>query len=145
MHTDTLALAGRIHLILRGPDGKIKQEIEKDNLIVQVGKNFLANAVVLTSSSPFTHMAVGTSGTAPANGDTTLGAEVARQAFSQGVAANVVTMSTTYAAGVGTGALQEAGLLNNSSGGTLLSHVTYAVVNKGALDTLTISWAITVG
>lgn len=145
MQNEKLSVLGRIVLELRGPDGELKQRIEKDNLIVQVGKNFMANAVVLASASPFTNMAIGTSGTVPALGDTTLGAEVARQAFSQGVAANVVTMSTTYAAGVGTGSLQEAGIFNAGAGGTMLSHVTYGTITKAALDTLTIQWTVTLG
>lgn len=145
MNVETLSLAGRIVLELRGPDGELKQRVDKDNLIVQVGKNFMANAVVLSSASPFTNMAIGTSGTAPALGDTTLGTETARQAFSQSVTANVVTMSTTYAAGTGTGSLQEAGLFNAASAGTMLSHVTFGLITKGALDTLTIQWTVTVG
>ena len=95
----------------------------------------------------FVAMAIGTGTTAAALGDTALQTEVARQAFtSSSVSTNVVSLSTTYAAGVGTGALTEAGILSNAvSGGTLLSHVVFSAVNKGALDTLTINWTITVG
>lgn len=145
MQNEFLPVLGRLTLELRDSCGNLKDHRDIDNLIVQVGKNFLANAVVLTSGSPFTNMAIGTNGTAATLADTTLGTEVARQAFTQGVSTNVVTMSTTFAAGVGTGALQEAGLFNNSSGGTMLSHVVFAVINKGALDTLTIQWTVTVG
>lgn len=146
MINDTLPLVGTLSLVVRGPDGQIKQEVAKKNLIVTVGKSFLANAVLASSTSPFTHMAIGTNGTAAALTDTTLGTEVARSAFTTSSRTdNVVTLSTTYAAGTGTGSLQEAGIFNASSGGTMLSHVVFSAVNKGAADSLTITWTITVG
>lgn len=142
MINETFALKGRIEIIKNG-----EVVLEKDNLIVQVGKNYLAGAVIAAASTPFVAMAIGTGTTAAALGDTALQTEVARQAFtSSSVSTNVVSLSTTYAAGVGTGALTEAGILSNAvSGGTLLSHVVFSAVNKGALDTLTINWTITVG
>jgi hypothetical protein len=75
-----------------------------------------------------------------------LGSELARSAYtSSSVASNVVSLSTTYAAGTGTGALTEAGIFNAGSGGTMLSRVVFSAINKGAADSLTISWTITVG
>ena len=141
MVNDTLAMRGDVVITLNGDT-----VLEKKNLIVNTGKNFLASAVINSSASPFTNMAIGTGTTAAAVGDTALGSEVARSAFtSSSVASNVVTLSTTYAAGTGTGALTEAGILNANSGGTLLSRVVFSAINKGAADSLTITWTITVG
>jgi hypothetical protein len=142
MTIETLSLKGAIQVLKN--DEVI---FEKDNLIVQVGKNFLASAVISSSSSPFVAMAVGTGTTAAALGDTALQAEIARAAFtSSSVSTNVVSLSNTYAAGTATGAITEAGIFNNStSGGTMLSHVVFSAVNKGTADTLTINWTITVG
>lgn len=146
MINDNMPVVGKLTLTLRDAEGNIKQEVAKDNLIVQAGKNFLANAVLSSSSSPFTNMAIGTSGTAATLADTTLGSELARQVFtSSSVSTNVVTLVTTYGAGVGTGALQEAGIFNASSAGTLLSHVVFSTINKGSADSLTITWTVTVG
>lgn len=143
---DNLTVIGKIHAVLRDEFGNVKQEVGKDNLIVQVGKNFLANAVLNSSASPFTYMAIGTNGTAATLSDTTLGTELVRQVFTSGtVSTNVVTLSTTYSAGVGTGALQEAGIFNAITSGTMLSHVVFSTINKGAADTLTITWTVTVG
>jgi len=143
---ELFALRGDLTVTVTGPDGQVKEIHDFKNLIVQVGKNFVANAILYSSSSPFTHMAIGTGTTAAANGDTTLQTELVRQAFStSSVAANVVNLSTTYAAGVGTGAITEAGIFNNSSGGTMMSRVVFSVVNKGAADSLTINWTITAG
>jgi hypothetical protein len=143
---DKLSIIGKLSLTLTGPDGVIKDSRNIDNLIVQVGKNFFASAGLSASASPFTNMAVGTSGTAAALGDTALGAELVRQVFTtSSVTTNVINLSTTYAAGAGTGALQEAGIFNAGTAGVMLSHVVFSVINKGALDTLTITWTITVG
>lgn len=124
-----------------------KVVLDKKNLIVQVGKNYLAGAVINSVSTPFVAMAIGTGTTAATIADTALQTEVARGAFtSSSVSTNVVSLSNTFAAGTGTGAITEAGIFNNSStGGIMLSHVVFSAVNKGALDTLTINWTITVG
>ena len=139
---EVINLVGEVEVLLNG-----EVAFEKKNLIVQVGKNFLASAVINSSTSPFGAMAIGTGTTAASTSDTTLQTEVARAAFtSSSVTTNVVSLTNTYAAGTGTGAITEAGIFNNaSSGGTMLSHVVFSAVNKGTLDTLTINWTITVG
>lgn len=146
MINETFPIIGKLNLVLTDSEGKVVEDRTINNLIVTAGKNFFANAGLNSSTSPFTHMAIGTNGTAAALGDTALGTELTRSAFtSSSVVGNLITMSTTYGAGVGTGALQEAGIFNAPASGTLLSHVVFSVINKGALDTLTITWTITVG
>ena len=139
---EVINMVGEVEILLNG-----KVALEKKNLIVQVGKNFLANAIINSSTSPFVGMAIGTGTTPASTSDTTLQTELVRAAFtSSSVSTNVVSLSNTYAAGVGTGAITEAGIFTNAtSGGTMLSHVVFSAVNKGSLDTLTINWTITVG
>jgi len=139
---DTISLVGEIEVLLNN-----QVVLEKKNLIVQVGKNFLASAVINNSTSPFVGMAIGTGTNAASLSDTTLQIESARAAFTtSSVSTNVVSLSNTYAAGTGTGAITEAGLFNNStSGGTMLSRVVFSAIGKGAADTLTINWTVTVG
>lgn len=144
MHVDTLKLTGKARLVLTGPDGKVKQELDSNNLVVTAGKNFVASRMVGVASNVMSHMAVGSNGTAAAAGDTTLGTELGRVAITSGTASNnVVTYTATFPAGTGTGALVEAGILNAASTGTLLARVTFSVVNKAAGDALTITWTVT--
>ena len=97
------------------------------------------------TATAMSHMAVGTSSTAAGAGDTALLAESARVALtSTTVTTNQVAYVATFGAGVGTAALTEAGILNNSTGGTLLCRTVFSVVNKGANDSLTITWTVTV-
>ena len=145
---DEVLSKGRVRIVLRDAlTGRFKEERDIDNLVVTAGKNHIA-ARMKDGGIPaqMSHMAVGTGATAPVVGNTTLQTELTRIALSVAggsVDANVVTYAATYGAGVGTGALTEAGILNNGSGGTLLARVTFAVINKGANDSMTITWTVT--
>ena len=148
MLNETLKVTGQVSIKLLAKDGSVLETREIPNLVVTAGKTFIASSMLkTTSNSPaaMTHMAVGTSSTAPAAGDTTLGAEVGRVALASSTSsANVVTYTATFPAGTGTGALVEAGILNAASAGTLLCRTTFSVVNKGAADAMSITWTITV-
>jgi hypothetical protein len=130
-------------LILRGPDGKIKQTETVHNLITTAGRNELVSRWDDGTAQP-THMAIGTGATAAAAGDTTLQTELDRNALTSRVAAtNVITMVGDWAAGDGTGAITEAGVLSAASNGTLFSRAVFSVINKAAGDTLQITWTYT--
>ena len=148
MTQEKFGTTGELGIVLRAEVGSIKESIHVPNLVVTVGKNFIASRMIGTSPSVMSHMAVGTATAIPATSDTTLGTEVGRAAFSvaASVAGNVVTYTANFAAGVGTGALTEAGIFNASGAGAgvMLCRTTFPVVNKGASDTLTISWNVTV-
>lgn len=144
---DPIKAKGSLVIVLRGPDGKIKEERKVENLVVQTGLNYIASRMKDASATAMTHMAVGTNNTAAANGDTALGAEVSlsRTALtSTNVTTNSVAYACTFAAGTGTGALTEAGIFDASSSGTMLARTVFSTVNKGAADSLTITWTVTV-
>lgn len=146
---DNFAVTGKLNIIVRDTiTGEIKVDTTIDNLVVTVGKNFIASRMAGTSSAVMGWMAIGTSSTSPVVGNTTLGTELARVAttVSGGTpTSNTVLYTATFPAGTGTGALQEAGIFNANSAGTMLSRTTYSVINKGALDDMTINWTITIG
>lgn len=142
---EQIKATGKLKIEIFGPDGEIKESLNLDNLVVTVGKNFIASRMVGTSAAVMSHMAVGTDGTTPVAGNTTLGTEVARVSLTSGTASGAVaTYVASFGAGVGTGALTEAGIFNASSAGTLLCRTTFAVVNKGASDGMTITWTVTI-
>jgi hypothetical protein len=60
------------------------------------------------------------------------------------VSTNTVTYVSTFAAGNATGTLVEAGLFNASVAGTMLARTTFTAIPKGAGDTLTITWVLTI-
>lgn len=132
-----------VHIVLRGPDGKIKQEQTVHNLITTVGRNALVDLWDDGTTKP-AYMAIGTGTNAAAAGDTTLQTEADRNALtSRTTSSNVLTMVGDWAAGDGTAAITEAGVLSASSGGTLFSRAVFSVINKAAGDTLSITWTYT--
>jgi hypothetical protein len=91
------------------------------------------------------HMAIGSGTNDPVIGDNVLGTELGRVGLtSSGASGAVVTYVASFGVGVGTGAVTEAGIFNASSAGTMLCRTEFAVVNKGADDSLSITWTITV-
>lgn len=145
-----LSVTGRLTVELHDEFGELKQSFDCPNLVTTVGKGFVASSMAKTTvntPAAMTHMAVGTSSTAAAVGDTTLGAEVAGSRTtltSTTPSTNTCVYVCTFGAGIGTGSLNEAGIFNASSAGTLLCHTIFgATVTKGASDSLTITWTIT--
>lgn len=143
-----LTMTGRLTIEVHDELGVLKERREVPNIITTAGKTFIAASLAkTTTNSPaaMTHMAVGTSSTAAAVGDTALVAEAARVALTSTTpSTNTVQYVATFGAGVGTATLTEAGILNASSGGTLLARTVYTGIAKGASDSLTITWTVTV-
>ena len=98
-----------------------------------------------TTQGAMSHMAVGSSTTAAAAGQTDLVSILgSREALdSTAVSTNTVTYVSSFEAGDGTGAVTEAGIFNASSGGDMLCRTVFDVVNKQATDSMTITWTIT--
>lgn len=98
-----------------------------------------------TTDAAMSHMAIGSGTTSAVVGDTALETELGRVSLtSTTVTNNSVAYVATFPAGTGTGAVTEAGILNASSSGTLLCRTVFSVINKGAADTLGITWTVTV-
>jgi hypothetical protein len=145
--SDRMLVTGVVLLEVHGPDGTLKTQ-RVSNLVVDAGENHIADQLASSpAQSAMSHMAIGTGSTAAAFGDTALGTETDRNALtSRTTSVNVVTYVGTWGAGDGTNsALREAGIFNNSSGGTMLARVVYSNIDKQAADTLTITWTVTIG
>lgn len=132
-----------VGIVLRGEDGEIKEAHSLWNTVTTAGKNGIAAQLLVTPDlNKASHMAIGTgtpSGTA-------LGSELDRNAFSstQTRSGAVVTYFGFWNAGDGTGAITEAGTFDAGSTGNMWMSASFAVVNKLAADTLSITWTLTV-
>ena len=148
MIRETLKPTGKLNIVLRDKDGNVKDERNVDNLVVTTGLNYIAARMTDTGiPTDMSHMAVGSGSTAAALGDTTLGTELGRVALTGAEGApsgNDIVYTATFAAGTGTGALQEAGVFNAGAAGTMLCRTTFSTVNKGADDSVTITWTVTI-
>ena len=139
MINDDLRLTGALTISL---NGVVVQET--NNLVVTAGKSWVADRMN-NANTVMTHMALGVGSNAAAVGDTTLQSELDRNTLtSTTVSTNTIAYGCTWAAGDGTGAITEAGLFDAASTGDMLARTVFSVVNKGASDSITITWTITI-
>jgi hypothetical protein len=140
-----VSLKGTWKATLRGPDGKVKTTKRGRNLITTAGKSLAADLIGVTGGTKLTHIAIGTSSTAAAVGQTALqGSELARSAATVTDPSNTVNMTVTFGAGTGTGTIEECGIFNAASLGTMFSRFLTGTITKGAADSLTIDWTLTI-
>jgi len=143
--TDKTKATGKLTVEIKDKQGNVKETRELENLVVDDGLAFIASRMKDATATAMSHMAIGTGTTAAASGDSALGTEAARVALtSTTVTTNAVAYVCSFAAGTGTGAITEAGILNAASTGTLLCRTVFSVVNKGASDSMTITWTVTI-
>lgn len=146
---DKLGIRGKLHIELFDAEGKLKDERFETNAVTALGDAHVAECLTDNSATYMGWMAVGT-GT---GGTTALNVESDRNALTSttqgsGAADNDVVYVGDWAAGDATAALTEAGILNNATvgnGGVLFVYATFSVINKGAADTLKITWTVTCG
>lgn len=149
MFNEKIKATGLVKFELFDENGQLKEQQEK-NLVVDSGLAYIASRMVGVANNVMSHMAVGTGATAAADANTTLGTESARVALDSTtiVTTTVTNDSVQYVAtfnpGTATAAITEAGLFNAASAGTMLCRTVFSVINKGALDTLKITWKVTV-
>lgn len=132
--------------------GRIKRIKKFHNLLPTVGRTAIANNLSNASPSPanilINYGAVGTNSTAAANSDVQLGTEVARNPIASRTNSNNIAYITAFfAATEAVATLREAGLFINgtatANSGTLFSRVIINIT-KGATETLTLDWTITI-
>lgn len=141
-----LNCTGKLKVEIFDSEGNLKNTKEYKNLVVQTGKNYAAIKFAGKTVESISHMALGSGTAIPANTDTTLGNELGRSAITSiSVNANTVKMIASFAEGVATGEIREAGLFNNANpkNGIMISHAQIDIITKNADDTITITWEIT--
>ena len=144
--TDELIVKGSVNVVIHDESGKQKENFTIPNLVVTTGLAYIASRMKDATATAMTHMAVGTGSTAAAAGNTALETQLGSRVAltSTTVTSTSIAYVASFGAGVATGALTEAGIFNASTSGTMLCRTVFAVINKGASDTMTITWTITI-
>lgn len=134
--------------------GKVRRFVYT-NMVVTLAKTAIAQRLSGSGSAgEITYCSLGTGTVAPALADTQLQTELVRKLISvRSVSSNVATFQTFFTTSEGNGTLREAGLFGNATGvsasGTANSGQLYCRVainrTKTSSDTLTLSWAVTIG
>jgi len=145
---ESIKATGQLKIVLKDEStGEIKVDKTIPNLVVSVGKNWIASRMKDTGlPTQMTHMAIGAGTNAADTANTTLQSELGRVSLSTAggtVSSNVVTYAASFPAGTGTGAVTEAGILNDGTTGTMLCRTVFAVVNKGSNDSMAVTWTVT--
>jgi hypothetical protein len=143
---DGLKISGHVKYELRDSNGNVKDTWENKNLVVTVGKNYLAAWLVAASQAgyfmQFIQLGEGTA--APTASDTVLETPLTpRVAGTLSSSTSVWTNVAVFAPGVATGNLTEAGLFSLTTGGTMFSRQVFSLRTKQAGDTLTVTWNLT--
>ena len=146
INTDELKITGSVNVVIHDKSGKQKENFTIPNLVVNTGLAFIAARMGTAPPTEMTHMGVGAGSTATAAGNTALGDQLGSRVSltSTTVTGAGIAYVATFGAGVSTGAITEAGIFNASTSGTMLCRTVFAVINKGANDTMTITWTITI-
>lgn len=148
MINENVKAKGIVSLVLTDENGQVK-DTQTHNMIMQVGLAYITSRMKDATATAMSHMAVGTGTTAAANSQTALVTESARVALTSTTQVTTTTTNdaiqyvATFNPGTATAAITEAAILNAASAGTMLARTVFSVINKGANDTLTITWKIT--
>lgn len=147
MFSENLKLKGRVGIVVKDKDGKVKETREENNLVVDTGLDYIASRMKDATATVMSHMGLGTGTTAAAAGDTDLETLVgSREALDSGsptVSTNTINYVCSFEAGDVTGAITEAGIFNAASAGTMLCRVVFSAVNLTSTDSISVDWTIT--
>lgn len=151
MINETLQLSGQLNIVLKDKDGNVKNELTEKNLVVNAGLAFIINRMssdVSGGKALMSHMAVGSGTTAAAAAQTALVTQLgSRETIDTTTIAGSnlekIVYVSSFEAGDATGAVTEAGIFNAASSGDMLCRTVFAVVNKAADDTMSVTWTIT--
>ena len=161
IHDETVKAIGQLTIVkVDGITGETTTTVTP-NLIVTLGKQYIAGRLKQTPQAAMTCMAIGTGVVAATLGDSQLGTEVPGTAYNSGTSRPILTSpdnpSQTGAvlkyvctfgtsSTVATYAITEAGIFDNitPAAGIMMARTVFGVVTKTAADTLTISWTLTI-
>jgi hypothetical protein len=134
---------GALHIELIKPSGQTTV-FDVENLVVSTGLAYIISRMKEATVSVMSNIAVGEGIEIPVSTDSALELEIGRSSISSTVAvSNSIVYAVTFAPGVATGAITEAGIFNNATAGTMLCRTVFPVINKQVADTMSITWTVT--
>ena len=148
---ENLKVTGKLGIKLYDSTGNLKDSRDINNLVVTTGLTYIASRMKDTAKAAMGWIQLGTDSTAAAAGNTIASIVTTGLSGTTRKALTSTTPSTSsivyiasWAAGEATGAVTEAGICNVASGttGDLLCRTVFSVINKGANDTMQITWTI---
>lgn len=148
MIKENLKLKGDVAIVLKDSTGAVKEQRTITNLVVNSGLAYIISRMAGADKGVMSHMALGSSTTAPTADDTDLLSILGvREALDTteiaGTNGEQVKYTANFESGDATGAITEAGIFNAETGGDMLCRTTFDVVNKQAADTMAVTWTIT--
>ena len=131
-------------------NGQLIETIVIPNTIMNVGKSVISSFIGsdITTGVAFDHIAIGTSGIAAAATQTTLGSERVRITTTTTQETTTTTSDTARFIGSfgisGTYVIEEAGIFNAASTGSMLARTTFTGISVGSGDSVNASWDVIV-
>jgi len=147
MNKGTISLKGRFKIAcLR--DNYLIAERDIQNTIMNVGKAEISGLILTDiGGTAFDYLAIGTDSSAPDATESALIAEVYRIAATGSQETNTTTDDTARLTAsiaiTASNTLQEAGIFNSSSAGTMLARTTFSGIPVNVNDTLSLGYDIT--
>ena len=146
---ESLNITGAVELILKDSAGWVKQSLMINNLVTTAGKNFVVRKID-NDAEDVGFIAIGSGTTAPTVDDTDIETELASNAVLftsvDSVNTDIISFTTTFAEGVGTGTVNEVALLSDSDPQKLLCRAVLTTpFDKSGTDYLTVTWKIKIG
>jgi hypothetical protein len=144
---EDVKLIGKWYITLTGPDGQVKDYRAGKNVITTNGLDFLASFLGSAAAGACTftmkYVGIGTDSTSETAAQTALLTQTERHTGTVSYTSSAIyRVTATFPSGTA-GAIVEYGLFSSSTGGTMLSRDTEALITKGLDDTLTVTTEIT--
>jgi len=143
---ENIQVSGSVELTIRQPNGKVLK-ILGDNLVVSGGQNLFAGLFAGDAVDPPSHMACGSSNTAPDKAQTDLvGTEHERVAATVSAVANTVIIEATFGAGLSDPvSIGEFGIFNDASAGDMIARFTTVMFTLPGTSEIDVLWKLTIG
>lgn len=130
-----LKVVGKIEIFEQDKNGITKKVLEKKNLIVITGLNYLAFQTGNASLPAMEYIAIGDDSTLVDETDTTLGNELARKLATVTVTANNLSLTATFNPGENVGNWKEAGVFNAAIAGIMFNHINIDYIKTSEITT----------